>query len=74
MLDHELCVKFGVHPYMEWIQNKLDDLEDELYSGKLETETYLQVKAAYDALIEARNTYCDIAKGKTPNYEKKVIY
>lgn len=57
MLDPQLCRIFKIDPFMEWVQNKLDDLEDELYSGKLETETYLQVKAAYDALIEARDTY-----------------
>lgn len=60
MLDKYLCKVFNIDPYIEWIQNKLDELEDELHSGKLERETFIQVKAAYDALIEARDKYWEI--------------
>lgn len=58
MLDKQLCKLFGVKPYLEWIQNQLDDLEDQLYSGKLSSESMLKVRAKYEALIEARDTYC----------------
>lgn len=60
MLDKELCKLFKVPPYLEWIQNQLDELEDALYSGELDSEASVQVKSRYNALIEARDKYWEI--------------
>ena len=58
MLDKELCKKFGVAPFMEWIQNELDELEDMLYGSEIETSTdYAAINSRYQALIEARDKY-----------------
>ena len=62
MLDKELCKIFKVPPYLEWIQNQLDDLEDGIYSGQLDPETLTRFKIRYDALVEARDTYCEMRK------------
>lgn len=66
MLDKYLCKQFNVPPYLEWIQNKLDELEDKLYDTKLDKSSteYVEIKSKYDALIEARNTYCALRKGR----------
>ena len=60
MLDKELCKLFNVPPYLEWIQNQLDELEDELHSGKLELDTWIKINAQYEALKEARDKYWEI--------------
>lgn len=65
MLDKELCRRFNVDPFAEWIQNQLDKLEDKLYSGSLEGEDKARVQLLYDAYIEARDTYYQLTKGKT---------
>ena len=57
MLDKELCKLFKVDPFMEWIQNKLDDLEDQIYSNSLEGDDLIRVEAQYNALKEARDSY-----------------
>lgn len=62
MLDKELCKLFKVPPYLEWIQNQLDELEDALHSGELDPEAFARVKVRYDALREARDTYCEMRK------------
>ena len=60
MLDKELCRIFNVDPFMEWIINRLDDLEDQIHLGSLNDEALIAVKSQYAALIEARDAYWEI--------------
>ena len=63
MLDRELCERFQVKPFMEWIQNELDDLEDQLYNGPIETSTeYAAIATRYNTLIQVRDKYAQLHK------------
>lgn len=62
MLDAEMCKRFGVKPFMQWIMKELDELEDLLHGNSINTSTeYAAISSRYNTLIQVRDAYvtCD---------------
>lgn len=67
MLNKTLCAIFGIDKFNQWIMSQLDYLEDQLYSPDITPLKYIEVKAKYDALKEARDAYWAINKESLKN-------
>lgn len=60
MLDKYLCKLAGISPFLEWLMNELDRLEDILHSESATADIKAITKIKYETLLTVRDQYCEL--------------